>query len=196
MKNALLIHGTPDREEYFDPAYPSPSNSHWFPWLQKQLLIREYETQTPEMPKSYKPDYEAWRFEFERHAVTEETLLVGHSCGGGFLVRWLSEHPQPVTRLILAAPWMDPFKNHCVPGFFDFKINPELTELTDLHLIYSDNDSEEVELSVGKIKQELPRINLHLMPGLGHFCTSDLGLSDSGRTEFPALLSILLQGLD
>jgi hypothetical protein len=39
MKNAVLIHGMPSKDEYFDPSAPSLSNAHWFPWLQKQLII-------------------------------------------------------------------------------------------------------------------------------------------------------------
>jgi alpha-beta hydrolase superfamily lysophospholipase len=105
--------------------------------LQKELLIRGYETQTPEMPRAYEPEYGAWRQEFERHPISKRTLLVGHSCGGGFLLRWLSEHPQQVARLVLVAPWMDPNKNHCVQGFFDFEINRELIHYTDLHFFNS-----------------------------------------------------------
>lgn len=187
MQNALLIHGTPDREEYFDPHSLSPSNAHWFPWLQKQLLVHGCETQTPEMPKAYQPNYAAWSAEFQRYLLTNETLLVGHSCGGGFLIRWLSEHKQPVARLVLVAPWMDPDRNHCDPGFFDFEIDPDLTSRTDLHLLYSDNDSNEVERSIQLIHTALPEIQMHLMPGCGHFCSSDLG-----GVEFPKLLDIVI----
>lgn len=38
-KSAIILHGMPSKEEYFSPAYASPSNSHWLPWLQKNLLI-------------------------------------------------------------------------------------------------------------------------------------------------------------
>lgn len=187
MQNAILIHGTPDRDEYLDLNAPSPSNAHWLPWLQKELLIRGYETQTPEMPKAYRPEYKAWCDEFERHLITEKTLLVGHSCGGGFLVRWLSEHPRRLARVVLVAPWMDPYRNHCAKGFFDFEINRKITSITDLHLIYSDNDSDEVNLSVQQIEKTLPKIKMHLLPGKGHFCSSDLG-----GNEFVELRDILL----
>ncbi len=108
MNNAIIIHGTCDEEEYFSDAYPSLSNSHWFPWLQKQLLIKSIFTQTPEMPEAYKPDYEKWKHEFERFSVDKETILIGHSCGGGFLIRWLSENKVEIDKLILVAPWLDP----------------------------------------------------------------------------------------
>jgi len=86
MKNAILLHGCCDREEYFSDQYPSLSNSHFFPWLQKQLLIKGIHTQTPEMPQSYEPDYSKWKKEFERYEINTETILLGHSCGAGFLL--------------------------------------------------------------------------------------------------------------
>lgn len=35
MMKALLLHGTCDKEEFFDENMSSLSNAHWFPWLQK-----------------------------------------------------------------------------------------------------------------------------------------------------------------
>ena len=148
--------------------------------------MRGCETQTPEMPRAYKPEYERWCSEFERHLITKNTILVGHSCGGGFLVRWLSETSRSVARAILVAPWMDPERNHCVPGFFDFEINPKLAQMSDLHLIYSDNDSAEVNAPVEKIIKSIPGIHLHLMSGMGHFCSGDMG-----GNQFVALRDML-----
>jgi hypothetical protein len=33
MKNAIILHGGPDKQEYYDPETPSQSNMHWLPWL-------------------------------------------------------------------------------------------------------------------------------------------------------------------
>jgi hypothetical protein len=41
MKNAILIHGWADKHEFYDPKYPTASNSHWFPWITKQLMIND-----------------------------------------------------------------------------------------------------------------------------------------------------------
>ena len=81
MKTAILIHGTCDEEEYFSDLYPSLSNSHWFPWLQKQLLIKGIFTQTPEMPDAYKPDYEKWIDALEkldRKALSDQEAFERH----------------------------------------------------------------------------------------------------------------------
>jgi predicted alpha/beta hydrolase family esterase len=90
MKNAILVPGRPDKDEYYDPKYPTNSNNHWFPWLSKQLQINDIFAVAIEPPMPWQPRYEIWKKEFEKFDITPQTVLVGHSCGGGFLVRWLS----------------------------------------------------------------------------------------------------------
>jgi len=87
MKNAIILHGLPDRDEYYDASVPSSSNYLWIPWIQKQLLIKDVAAHTPEVPGAYKPTphYDVWQREFERFDVTPETMLVGHSCGCGLV---------------------------------------------------------------------------------------------------------------
>src|SRR3989344_7820689 len=110
MKTAIIIHGMPDREEYYDVGRPASSNCHWFPWIQKQLLLKDIVAQTPEMPVPYNPEYNAWKKVFEGFYPDEETILIGHSCGAGFIVRYLSENNIKVGKVVLVAPWIDPNK--------------------------------------------------------------------------------------
>lgn len=56
MKNAILIHGWASKQEFYNPLCPTASNSHWFPWLSKQLMIRDIHTVAVEMPNGYYPD--------------------------------------------------------------------------------------------------------------------------------------------
>ncbi|KKU10365.1 MAG: hypothetical protein UX61_C0014G0007 [Parcubacteria group bacterium GW2011_GWA2_46_7] len=60
------------------------------------------------MPNPWAPDYRAFRSEFEKYSVSENTTLVGHSCGCAFLVRWLGDSKQRIKKLILVAPWKIP----------------------------------------------------------------------------------------
>lgn len=186
MPTALIIHGTCSQEEYMDDSYPSGINSHWLPWLLKQLLIAGYAAQTPTMPLAYMPVYADWAREFQRHDLGPESLLVGHSCGGGFLLRWLAENPVPVRRLVLVAPWLDPFGHKC-PDFFKFNLDPVLSARTEMHLVYSDNDSEEINESVRRIQAVYPDIKQHFFPGYGHFCYANMNTA-----EFPELRAIVL----
>lgn len=183
MKNAILIHGCCDKKEYFSDKYPSLSNSHWFPWLQKQLLMKGIFTQTPEMPKPYEPDYNEWKKEFERFDIHEDTFLVGHSCGGGFLIRWLSENKIHVNKLILVAPWLDP-NSRRTDNFFDFNIDEGILErVQEIHLLLSSDEKVEgVVKSVDIIRKVLPKIIFHQFNNMGHFTYSKM------KTEkFPEL---------
>lgn len=187
MKNAILIHGVCDKEEYFNDEYPSLSNSHWFPWLQKQLLIQGIHTQTPEMPDAYFPTYEKWSKEFERFDVNKETILVGHSCGGGFLLRWLTENKVMVGNVLLVAPWLDPEKS-ISPDFFEFDIDPGIVlRAAKLKILVSSDDEEDVLVSVKQIQKSLPNIPIRQFEGFGHFTKEEMR-----REDFPELLNELI----
>ena len=187
MKNAILIHGTSSKEEYYDGKYPSASNSHWFPWLSKQLIIRDIPTVSVEVPNSYAPDYELWKQEFERFDIGDETILVGHSNGGGFLVRWLSENPDTnVDKVILVAPWLDP-DNEKQNKFFDFNIDSKLPSRTKGAVIFnSDDDMDSVLKSVEMLIEQIPNIEYREFHNYGHFT-----LGSMGGAEFPELLKEL-----
>ena len=186
MKKALILHGTCGENEYFSDEYPSLSNSHWFPWLQKQLLMKGIFTQTPEMPDAYIPDYKKWKNEFERFDVNKDTILIGHSCGGGFLIRWLSENKINPKKLILVAPWLDPERRK-TKEFFDFNIDKDLSKRTRIDLFISEDDDKEILDSVEIIKKNIFGVNIHKFKDKGHFTYKDM------RThEFPELLEVVL----
>lgn len=174
MKNAIILHGMPSKEEYYSDEYPSASNFQWLPWLQKQLLIRDIFAVTPEMPLSFLPEYLAWKKEFERHDVTAETILVGHSCGAGFLVRWLSEHKDvKVGRVFLVAPWIDPEKT-LATGMFDFAIDPEFISRTKGVTVYVSNDDDsDIHESVQMINGPVTGIEVKQFAGRGHFLSDN-----------------------
>ncbi len=186
MKTAIILHGMPSESSYFDATKEAQSNSHWLPWLQQQLLVKGVLAQTPELPNPYRPVYEDWKHVFEQFEVTKDTILVGHSCGAGFLVRWLSENKVPVGRVALVAPWMDPHRT--LGDFFNFTIDKEVHKRAEkIELFISEDDDEEMQIAVREIKEIWMRAPLHAMTGHGHFT-----LKDMGTREFPELLGALL----
>jgi hypothetical protein len=187
MKNAILIHGTCDKEEYFDTEEPSLSNAHWFPWLQKQLLVNNIPCQTPEIPDSHIPIYEKWKREFERFDVNENTILVGHSCGAGFLLRWLSENKIKIDKLILVAPWLDPERSKTT-DFFEFEIDKDLLgRVNSSHLLISKDDDKDIHDSVKLVQENLTQIKIHNFENMGHFTLGQM------KTEkFNELLNLIL----
>ena len=180
----ILLHGTCDATEYYDGnKYRSLSNSHWFPWMQKQLLVRDIEAHTPEVFKAFEPTYDKWLNELNRYDVDTDTVLIGHSCGGGFLLRWLHENKQaPFKKIILVAPWMDPDGEKTTDMFnvdFDF----DGVDNNKVVIYSSTNDHSSIHSSIEMIKRVLPESRVDVFKDYGHFCYGDM------QTEaFPELL--------
>jgi len=190
MQNVIIVHGKPSKEVYYDPTLHTSSNFAWIPWLKKQLMVRDIKADTPEMPHSYRPDYEVWRTEFERFDITSETVLVGHSMGGGFLVRWLSENPDvTVGKVVLVAPSIDP-DQQSETGFCDFVIDIDMVARTaGMVLFTSDTESEKGQRSAAILGESIDGIVVKSFPNMGHFIPDDMG-----RTDFPELLSEIIDG--
>src|SRR3982750_332356 len=184
-RNAVLVHGCCDEEEFYGDE-PSPSNSHWFPWLQKELAKRDIETQTPEMPRAFAPEYAAWKRVLDCYCIDENTALVGHSCGAGFMLRWLGEEARPLNKLVLVAPWIDPFKSR--GSFLDFELDTRVeSRVNELHVLYSDNDTVDgLRDSIDAILKTYRNAQCHRFPDKGHFSRAELG-TDS----FPELLEVI-----
>lgn len=186
MKNAILLHGKPGKDDYYSVSHPSSSNYHWLPWLQKQLIVKDIKADTPEVPFAFKPQYDLWVKEVERFEVTPETILVGHSCGGGFWLRYLSEHPElTAAKAVLVAPslglsWQD-------RSFFDFEIDTNLTErVGELTIFYSTNDKQSTLDAVEIFKEKLPSAKFVEFK-YGHFTHLEMLSS-----EFPELVEEIL----
>lgn len=178
MRSAIIVHGKPSKADYDDSRKPSPSNSLWLPWMQRQFLLRGIPAQTPEMLNAFQPDYRIWDDTFSQYRITPEVTLVGHSCGAGFLVQWLCQNPSIMAgHVFLVAPsfgdTLTPNDKYDLPllgGFFDFALDPDLLgRIGSLHVIYSDDDNERVKATVELLTKVYPDINLHEFSGFGHF---------------------------
>ena len=188
MKNAIILHGRPDKDEYYSDKFLSASNQHWFPWLAQQLMIRDIFAVTPEVLHCFRPRYDEWVREVERYDINEETLVVGHSCGGGFWVRYLSEHPElKVAQAILVAPWINPDNNPVsdTADFFEFAIDGSIAERcrNGMTIMVSDDDQKSVHESVNIIKSNVPAVKMNNFKDKGHFTFESLGAH-----EFPEIM--------
>jgi len=190
VRRVIILHGRPDEDEYLSDAEPSASNGHWIPWTQKQLLIAGYDVQTPEIFRSFEMSYQVWLQEFERSTTTAPMVLVGHSCGAGFLVRWLSEHPAvAVDKLVLVAPWLDPERS-VRTDFFAFEIDDRLMDrVGELHIFVSSDDpyKESILDTVHMLNEHYPAAIQHRYDNMGHFCFEQM------HTEhFPDLVAAIV----
>ncbi|MFA6227083.1 MAG: alpha/beta hydrolase [Candidatus Paceibacterota bacterium] len=188
MKTAIIIHGMPSKEQYFDLEGSSESNKHWLPWLQKQLIAKGILAQTPEMPEPYNPDYKKWCSVFERFEIDENTHLIGHSCGAGFIVRWLSENNIKVGKVVLVAPWINP-NGMEKTKMFDFNIDENLVNKTrGITVFNSTNDEKEMQDSVKIIREKVKNIKIRDFKNYGHFCFRNM------KTDaFPELLEEIIK---
>lgn len=190
MKTAIIVHGMPSKKEYFNSKSPAQSNSHWIPWIQRQLILKGVLSQAPEFPESCKPVYKKWKSIFGQFKIDKGTILIGYSGGAGFLVRWLSENKIKVGKVVLVAPWIDPGRS-LKTGFFNFKIDPQLVKrIGSIIMIVSRDDYRDVVKSAKQLEDVLGAGNIKVeeFTDKGHFTLEDM------KTEkFPELLGAVLK---
>lgn len=170
MKTAFILHGTVDGHEYFEMDFPSPSNSHWYPWLQQKLLRGGILCQTLEMPAPYDPVYSEWKNIFDKFNNSDLSVIVGHSSGAGFALKWIHENPNIyLDKLALVAP--DIFTDESTDSSFKFELKKgALDKVKSIRLFYSSDDrSESVQQSVEQIMTMYPNIICHNYTNMGHF---------------------------
>lgn len=188
MDKVYILHGICDEEEYYSNEHPCPSNTHWHPWLQKQLMMAGYNCQTPEVPKSYQAKYQSWFNTIDYLPMDSDTILVGHSAGCGFFLKWLSNNNVKIKKLILVAPFADPFSEY--GDFLKSDLNPNLNDrIGEIHVLYSkDEDVLGIKETVDQIMETYPKTQYHEFENHGHFCLGDMGVE-----AFPSLLNIVVK---
>ena len=189
--NAILVPGMPDREQHYDPSRPSNSEDFWFSWLKRQLILKDIHAVSVEPPFPFRPRYDEWKKEFERFDVTPNTILVGHSCGGGFLTRYLSENKDIVAgKVALVAPWINPdnYEVSDAADFFDFDIDSEFPARTKGTTVFISSDDEpSVVKTVDILKEKVHGLEVREYKDKGHFTFPELEV-----VTFPDLLEALV----
>lgn len=186
--NCIIVHGCPSDVERAMDAKTRTYDKHWIPWLKSKLIAAGIKTETPLMPEPWKPDYEAFKKEFEKLSVNEDTTLVGHSCGCAFLVRWLGEGKQKVHKLVLVAPWKIPDKNDKYrKEFYEYPIDKTIKERLGEIVMFTADDEEEDGKKSLEIFNEALGGKVIEFKGRGHYT-----LNDMGTEEFPELLEAIL----
>jgi predicted alpha/beta hydrolase family esterase len=185
MKTVYIIHGCPSNAEKAMNPETRTYDKHWIPWTKAILSARGIRVETPLMPNPWEPRYEAFKKEFEKYTITEEDILIGHSCGTTFLLRWLGDSKKKVAKLILVSPWVitdkdDPERRE----FYEHPID-ETIRLRVGEIVYftSDNDYEDSRKSL-QIVHDILGGKVVNLKGRGHYV-----LSDMGTEEFPELIA-------
>lgn len=180
----FILHGCPsDIEKAMNPETRT-YDKHWIPGTKEKLEAKGYEVVTPLMPNPWYPDYSAFKQEFEKNVVGENDILVGHSCGGAFLVRWLGDSKKKVAKLVLVAPWKIPDAGDALrEEYYGYEIDKTIPErVGEITMFTSDDEEEDGKESV-RIFHEALGGKLIDLPKHGHYTMGDMG-----TTEFPELL--------
>ncbi len=186
--NCIVIHGCPSNvEKAMDPETRT-YDKHWISWIKKDLSQRGIKTETPLMPSPWEPDYNAFKKEFEKYPVSENTILIGHSCGCAFLVRWLGESKQKINKLILVAPWKIPDKDDKFrKAFYEYPIDEAIKSRVKGIVMFTADDEEEDGKKSLKIFHDALGGKIIELRGRGHYTMGDMGTE-----EFPELLKEII----
>ncbi len=190
--NVIIIHGCPSfNEKNIERSKDSKRRTydkHWMPWITHQLQQRKIEVKTPLMPNPWLPSYAAFKKEFEKIQITSESILIGHSCGASFIVRWLGESKYKAKKLILVAPWKIPDEDdEYRKEFYSYHIDKTIPEHVKEIIIFTSNDEEEDGKKSASIFQKALRCKVIELKDHGHYT-----LGDMGTEEFPELLREIL----
>ena len=181
--SCIIIHGCPKTAEK-DLNPKARYYQHWIPWVKRELTKKGIKTATPLMPYAWHPDYQKFKKKFVKYKVTKDTILIGHSCGCAFLVRWLGETKRRIKKLILDAPWKisdggDKFRKL----FYGYPVDKTIKErVREIILFTADNEMEDGKKSLSIFHKALGGRIVEIK-GMGHFCFEDMGTG-----VFPELL--------
>jgi uncharacterized protein len=180
MPTAFIIHGLGG-----DP------DENWFPWLRAELVGRGWTVNVPQMPGASAPILSEWMQHFAEYQsqLTQQSVLVGHSLGGTFILRFLEQYLGVVDTVIIVASPVQPMGNaldsHVSTFFVDaFQWEQIRSKAKRFILMYSDNDPYVSPEQATMLADGL-QATIHLFPGAGHFNQS------SGHTQLPELLTFI-----
>lgn len=191
MVNCIIVHGCPSNAEKAMNEKTRTYDKHWIPWLKKQLEKRDIKVLTPLMPTPWEPKYEKWKEIFDRLPLDRNSILIGHSCGGAFLVRWLDETKKKIKKLILVSPGKSGKESKkSRSNLYGNKIYKNIqNHVKEKIVIFTAEDDMKYHINNAyEYEKELPAKVIHLGNGFGHFT-----LEDMKTEEFPELLEEVLK---
>ena len=190
--NVVIVHGSNENEK--EAKRGGVENTrHWHSWIRKELQKKNIEVSGELYPKDWNPDFDEWKNVFEKNKIDEKTILVGHSAGCAFILRWLMQTKKKVSKLIFVAPYLkDDGIATWLKEFVTFDFDDSLKSFYNgLTVFYDKKDLKGILESVELIKKKLP-CKLIELKNHGHFTKGDMGTE-----EFPELLEELSEkGID
>ncbi len=185
ISNVVIIHGSNEKDFENMEKYNLPFQNErgWISWLKNTLNKKGIKTYNPLMPNN--TSYKDWKKEFEKNKIDKNSVLIGHSAGGAFLVRWFSETNKKIKKLILVAPARKlPGMKKRYIDFYDFETKKNIrTNVGEISIFISDDESPGIKQSVKLYEKEFG-IEAIELKNKGHFTEKSMGTK-----EFPELLN-------
>lgn len=164
------------REVVLEKERLLPGPMGWKEWLGTGLGSA-YEVLLPRMPNATNAVYEEWKIWFQKvvSLLEDDAVLVGHSLGGIFLVKFLNEGRFPVrvrATFLIAAPFHDDL--HSGESLASFALlGDTLTQFLEhagAVYLYQSTDDTVVDVSHMKEYQKVLRgATVRLFDDRGHF---------------------------
>ena len=188
MKNPqqiIIIHGGTtyeSHEEYFLALKNlnikldrMKSSKDWKDSLQEKLG-EDFIVYIPQMPNKQNAQYEEWKILFEKvlELLDEDIVLIGHSMGGIFLAKYLSEnniHKKIQKTFLISAPFSDEGLIHESLCSFvrEGDLNNFEKQAGKVYLYHSQDDMVVPYDHVQKYAKELPSAVVREFKDRGHF---------------------------
>ena len=181
-KQVVVIHGGDTFETYekylnflrgykIDIERYKSDKSDWKPWL-RQRLEGDYEVILPIMPNKTNAQFGEWKIWFEKltHFLHDGVIFVGHSLGGTFLAKYLSENqfPKKIKAVFLVGAVYDLDSEGY--SLASFTLPEKLNLQTENTMIYHSKDDLVVPFSaLEQFKKALPHAQTKVFENRGHF---------------------------
>jgi|SRR3990167_3144505 len=142
----------------------------WKPWL-REILGNEYEVILPVMPNKTNARFEEWKLWFEKLLpfLNDEVILIGHSLGGAFLAKYLSENnfSKKIKAVMLVGAVYD--KDSEGYSLLSFMPPTKINLQTDSIFLYHSKDDPVVPFSaLGQYQKALPKAQVRVFEDRKH----------------------------
>ena len=176
-RNIIIFHGTGGNPQ-----------GNWFPWLKKRLTKSGHKVFVPKFPTPEGQSLKSWLnilIDYKKY-INNESILIGHSLGGLFLLRVLERLNQPIyAAFFVAAPvGVKPIRYYDSDfrfSGFNFNWKKIRSNAHNFFVFHSDNDPY-ICLDNGKKLAKKIGIKLKFIPQAGHLN------AEGGYTKFDQLL--------
>lgn len=175
-------------------AYGYPEEN-WFGWLKRKLMALNIECHVPHLPTPKDQHLEKWLQVFAQQCqpfIHTQTILVGHSLGAAFILRWLERYPSMLKSVILVGAFIgtvgeekfDAINNSFFKNSFDWQQIRQCA--LDFTCYHANNDPYVPREDFDFISRQLNAKKI-VISKAGHFNRT------SGYFQFPHLLNQLKQ---